>query len=36
VNGPYRGDDALKRRDKIVAHLEARAKELGEDEAFVP
>jgi hypothetical protein len=28
--------DLLKRRDKIVAHFEARAKEQGEDEVFVP
>ena len=26
----------LKRRDKIVAHFEARAKELGEAQVFIP
>ena len=26
----------LRRRDKIVAHFEARAKELGEAQAFIP
>ena len=32
--GTVRG--LLKRRDKIVAHFEARARELGEDAVFVP